>query len=77
MINDTCNLQGKIEALLRRWEENWTVLGEGVGGPHSSLWILTRSVMLLCLVLQCLSRAKSLYTGFPSTSSVFSLSPVF
>lgn len=37
MINDSCNLQGKVQALLRLGEGNWTALGKRVGGPHSSL----------------------------------------
>lgn len=37
MINDSCNSQGKVQALLRLGEGNWTALGKRVGGPHSSL----------------------------------------
>lgn len=51
MINDTCNLQGKVQALLRLGKENWTALGKRVGGPHSSLWKPTCSVMLRCAAM--------------------------
>lgn len=51
MINDTCNLQGKVWALLRLGEENWTALNTGVGGPHSPLWKPTCSVMLRCAAM--------------------------
>lgn len=51
MINDTCNLQGKVQALLRLGEENWTALGKRVGGPHSFLWKPTCSVMLCCAAM--------------------------
>lgn len=51
MINDTCNLQGKVQALLRLGEENWTALDKGLGGPHSSLWKPTCSVMLSCAAM--------------------------
>ncbi len=51
MINDTYNLQGKVQAVLRLGEENWTALGKRVGGPHSSLWKPTCSVMLRCAAM--------------------------
>lgn len=37
MINDSCNLRGKVRALLRLGERKWAALGKGVGGPHSPL----------------------------------------
>lgn len=37
MINDTCNLQGKVQALLRSEQRNVSAVGKGVGGPCASL----------------------------------------
>ena len=51
MINGTCNLHGRIQALLRLGEENWTALGKGVGGPYFARWKPTSFVRLCCTAM--------------------------
>ena len=51
MINDTCNLWRKVQAVLRLGEENWSTLDKGVGGPRSSRWKPTCTVMLRCAAM--------------------------
>lgn len=51
MINDTCNLRRKVQAVLRLGEENWTALDKGVGGPRFSRWKPSCSVMLRCAAM--------------------------
>lgn len=59
MINDTRNLQRKMQALLKLREENWTAVDEGVSGPQSSV-CENPLALSCCVVLQCLSGTDSL-----------------
>ena len=78
MINDTCNLRRKVQAVLRLGEENWTALDKGVGGPRAARW----KPHLLCHVALCCNASQgptlwNTMTWFPSTSSLLIFSPSF